>query len=138
MIKVMLDEGARLPEKAYSTDGGFDLKSREMKIIPAGGSAVFDTGVHMQIPFGYAGLIVSKSGLNVKHNITSTGLVDCGYTGSIQVKLYNHGKTDYLVHEGDKISQIVLKAISSEHECVEVNSFDVTERGVGGFGSTGR
>ena len=138
MIRVMLDDGAYIPQKAYSTDGGFDLRSPVSGIVPARGSVVIDTGIHMEIPFGYTGLIVSKSGLNVKHNILSTGLVDVGYTGSIRVKLYNHGDEDYVINAGDKITQIVLKKISDEHECVIVDSFEDTERGDGGFGSTGR
>lgn len=66
-------------------------------MIPANGSAVIDTGVHIDIPKGYVGFLKSKSGLNVKHDLTSEGVIDAGYTGSICVKLYNHGKTDYKV-----------------------------------------
>ena len=138
MIKVMLDDGAYIPQKAYSTDGGFDLRSPVSDIVPARGSVEIDTGIHMEIPFGYTGLLVSKSGLNIKHNILSTGLVDVGYTGSIRVKLYNHGDEDYVINAGDKITQIVLNKISDEHECIVVDSFEDTERGDGGFGSTGR
>ena len=102
-----------------------------------GESAVIDTGVHMAIPHGYAGLLVSKSGLNVKHGILSTGLVDAGYTGSIRVKLYNHGHEAYTVSEGDKISQIViLPAMLCGFRQVE--SLEETERADGGFGSTGK
>ena len=135
-MKVMLDNG-RMPTRAHSTDAGLDLYAKEGQIVPANGSAKFDTGVHIQLPPCTAGLLVSKSGLNTKHGITSTGLIDEGYTGSIQVKLYNHSDTDYYVEAGDKISQLViLPIVRAELELVE--SLEETERGVGGFGSTGR
>lgn len=109
MIKVKLDGGAIMPTRAHRTDAGLDVYAREGATVPAGGSAIFDTGVHIEIPEGYAGFLKSKSGLNVKHNITSDGVVDCGYTGSIMAKLYNHGKEDYYVHAGDKITQRIRK-----------------------------
>jgi len=137
MIKVSLDDGAYLPKQAHDTDAGYDLRSRIEAVVPKGGSAIFDTGVRMEIPKGYCGLLVSKSGLNVNHGITSTGLIDQGYTGSICVKIYNHSDKAYAVHRGDKISQLVL--IPVLHEPVEiVDSLGETERGSGGFGSTGR
>lgn len=137
MIKVVLDSGAIMPTRAYRTDAGLDLYAREGTTIPAGGSACFDTGVHIEIPEGYAGFLKSKSGLNVKHNLTSEGVVDCGYTGSIMVKLYNHGEKDYYVHSGDKITQLVILPVWLG-ELERVDSLEDTERGDGGFGSTGR
>ena len=94
-MKIMLDEGAIRPTRAHQTDAGLDLYARDGKMVPAHGSAIFDTGVHVQLPPFTAGFLKSKSGLNVKHNITSDGLIDEGYTGSIVVKLYNHGDDDY-------------------------------------------
>lgn len=136
-MKIMLDPGAHIPTRAHSTDAGIDLYAKEGQIVLAKESAEFDTGVHIQLPPGTAGLLVSKSGLNVKHDITSTGLIDEDYTGSIKVKLYNHGGYDYRVKAGDKISQLViLPVIKPELEVVE--SMEKTERGDGGFGSTGR
>ena len=106
-------------------------------MIPANGSAVIDTGVHIDIPKGYVGFLKSKSGLNVKHDLTSEGVIDAGYTGSICVKLYNHGKTDYKVHSGDKISQIVFIKVEpfDFYPCSELPE---RERGNAGFGSTGK
>lgn len=139
MVEVVLDPGALMPNRAHDPDGGADLfcpDGMELVIEP-GKSVEIDTGVHMAIPVGYAGLLVSKSGLNVKHGILSTGLVDAGYTGSIRVKLYNHGHEAYTVREGDKISQIViLPVLLCGFEQVE--SLEETERGDGGFGSTGK
>ena len=136
-MKIKLDPGARIPTRAHDTDAGYDLYAREDMTIPFGGSAVFDTGVHMAIPKGMAGLIVSKSGLNTVFNLTSTGLIDSGYTGSIKVKLYNHGSTPYKVCAGDKISQIVIIPIFTPLLEI-VGEFEQTERGNNGFGSSGR
>ena len=90
-MKFTLDEGAFPPVKAHASDAGIDIRARESKRIPARGSAVFHTGVHVELPPGTAGLLVSKSGLNVNSDITSTGLIDEQYRGEIVVKLENGG-----------------------------------------------
>lgn len=136
-MKVTLDLGAYMPERAHETDAGYDLRSRDKVIVRAGSGTVFDTGVHIALPKDTAGLLMSKSGLNVKNGITSTGLIDEGYTGSVKVKLYNHSNYDYQVKPGDKITQLVIIRIAKEGlELVE--SLEDTERGDSGFGSTGR
>lgn len=136
-MKVVLDEGAKLPTKAHETDAGWDLYSREWHWVYAGKSEIIDTGVHIEIPKGYVGFLKSKSGLNVKHDITSDGVIDCGYTGSIVVKLYNHGKEDYAIDEGDKISQLVILPINTDTLEI-VDSLEETDRGNKGFGSSGK
>lgn len=136
-IKIKLDEGAKMPTRAHSTDAGLDIYSREDKVVPARGSAVFNTGVHVELPPSTMGEIRSKSGLNVKHNITSTGTIDVGYVGSIVVKLYNHGDNDYIVRAGDKISQLVVTPIIIP-TLKFVDELEDTERGDKGFGSSGR
>lgn len=139
IVKVKLEPGSFLPTRAHNTDAGWDLYAKEDFIVPAGGNAVQDTGVHMQIPEGYAGLLVSKSGLNVKHSLTSTGLIDATYSGSIVVKLYNHDKgKDYQFHAGEKISQITVLRLADIEGLEVVAELDESERGSGGFGSTGR
>lgn len=136
-MKVKLDPGAIAPTRAHETDAGLDLYSRDGCIVEAKGDAIFHTGVHAQIPHGCAGLLVSKSGLNVKFGNTSTGLIDEGYSGEITVKLYNHSGQDYEVKAGDKISQLVI--IPVKYEPVEiVDEIGGGERGDAGFGSTGR
>lgn len=141
-MKIMLDKGARMPTRAHPWDAGLDLYAPEDAgtycIGPCGGSVTIDTGVHMQIPEGYAGFIKAKSGLNVKHGLTCTGVIDAHYTGSIAVKLYNHHPClRYDVRPGDKIAQLViLKCELPELEIVD--SLEETDRGDGGFGSTGR
>lgn len=135
-MKIKLDNDARVL-RAFPTDAGLDLCARETKVVKARDNAIFDTGVHIAIPQGYAGFIKSKSGLNVKHDITSDGVIDYGYTGSIKVKLYNNGTTDYEVKKGDKISQLVILPILIP-ELEFVDELDEGERGDNGFGSTGR
>lgn len=137
MIKIKLENGAYAPERAHPTDAGLDLKARETKVVPARGSSKFDTGVHIELPHGTTGFLKSKSGLNVKHGITSEGVIDVGYTGSIVVKLYNHSDKDYTVNAGDKISQLVILPIYTPRLEL-VTELDETDRGDGGFGSTGR
>ena len=136
-MEVMLDNGAHMPSRGYSTDAGLDLRTPKAVTVPAYGSVTVDTGVHVALPQGCAGLLVSKSGLNVRHSITSTGLIDEGYTGSIVVKLYNHGGGDYQLAAGDKITQLVVFPVVRE-SLEQVSAFNATERGDDGFGSTGR
>ena len=83
------------------------------------------------------GFLKSKSGLNVKHSIQSEGVIDCGYTGSIVVKLYNNSDNDYTVNAGDKITQLVLLPIPTI-KLTTVHTLDESERGTEGFGSSGR
>ena len=135
-LKVKLDPGAQMPTRAHDTDAGLDLYAMYKRVIPAQGSMCFDTGVHVEIPAGYVGMIKSKSGLNVAFNLTSEGVIDCGYTGSIMVKLYNHGNRCVEIERGQKISQLVLLPIITP-ELEEVDDLEATERGNGGFGSTG-
>ena len=136
-MKITLDKGAKIPTRAHSTDAGLDLYARDTQIIPAKESAVFDTGVHVELPEGTAGFLKSKSGLNTRHGITSEGVIDVGYTGSIVAKLYNHSGTDYKVNAGDKITQLVIVPIlTPELELVE--ALEETQRGNNGFGSTGK
>ena len=136
-MKIKLDENAKIPTKAYQTDAGFDIYSRDTKIVPACGSALFDTGVHIQLPENTVGMLKSKSGLNVKHGITSEGVIDVGYTGSIVVKLYNMTNKDYIVREGDKISQLCIMPIVNV-SIEEVQELEKTDRGNNGFGSSGK
>jgi dUTP pyrophosphatase len=136
-MEVMLDNGAYMPSRGYRTDAGFDLRTPKAVTVPAYGSAIVDTGVHVALPCGCAGLLVSKSGLNVKHDITSTGLIDEEYTGSIVVKLYNNGGGDHVFEAGDRITQLVVIPVIRE-SLEQVSSFHPTERGDNGFGSTGR
>lgn len=136
-MEIILDNGAYMPSRGHKTDAGLDLRTPKAVTVPAYESVAVDTGVHVALPHGCAGLLVSKSGLNVKHGITSTGLIDEGYTGSIVVKLYNNKGEDYAFEAGDKISQLVVIPVVCE-PLEQVAAFNATERGDNGFGSTGR
>ena len=136
-MNIMLDGTALMPTRGHATDAGLDLLSPVDTVIPAHGAVTIDTGVHIELPAHTAGFLKSKSGLNVKYGITSEGVIDVGYTGSIAVKLYNHSGMDYAVRRGDKIGQLVVVKIDTP-ELVLVDKLADTERGNGGFGSTGR
>lgn len=136
-LKVMIDEGAYMPERAHKQDAGMDLRTPVLTVVPTKGSVIIDTGVHVQIPDGYVGMIKSKSGLNVKSDLVGEGVIDAGYTGSIVVKLYNHGEEKRVIEKGDKITQLVILPIVTP-DLIRVDSLEETERGNGGFGSTGR
>lgn len=135
-MRIKLDEGAKMPTRAHSTDAGLDLYAMETKVIPPRGSACFDTGVHIELPNGTVGMLKSKSGLNVKYGITSEGVIDVGYTGSIMAKLYNNTDKVYVVSKGDKITQLVIMPILTP-DIEVVDGLDATERGDNGFGSSG-
>lgn len=135
-MKIKLDDGAKVT-RAHDTDAGLDLCARESQIVPARESAVFDTGVHIELTPGTVGMLKSKSGLNVMHGITSEGVIDVGYTGSIKVKLYNHSGYDYKVEAGDKITQLVIMPIIIP-ELEFVDELEDTDRGNNGFGSSGK
>lgn len=136
-MKVVLDKGAYMPERAHELDAGYDLRSPDGGIVPAHGNVTIDTGVHIAITPGVAGFIKSRSGLNTKHNITTDGVADSGYTGSVRVKLYNHGNSPYFFAKGDKIAQIVFLPIFTP-DLEVVDELEETERGSNGFGSTGK
>lgn len=136
IVTVSLDDGAFMPERAHKTDAGLDLRTPEAFTLFSWSSATIDTGVHVQLPPNTCGLMVSKSGLNVNEGITSTGLIDEGYSGSIMVRLYNHDERPRKFEVGDKISQLViLPCIYAEAVDGDVIGGD---RGSEGFGSTGR
>jgi dUTP pyrophosphatase len=145
-FKIKLDENAFPLSKAYFTDAGYDIKTPISFEIKPKSTFIVNTGVHVQIPHEYAGLIVSKSGLNINHDITSTGLIDEGYIGPIIVKLYNNGNNTYYFNRGDKITQLLLvktsyfniEIVDSLDENLNSNSNNKIQRGYNGFGSSGK
>ena len=136
-MKIKLDEGAYMPVRAHATDAGLDLFSPVRQVIQANDWGSIDTGVHVEIPNGYVGMITSKSGLMASKGITSRGTIDCGYTGSIKAVLFNHSNEYFVVEKGQKITQLVLMPIITP-ELELVDSLEETDRGANGFGSTGR
>ena len=137
-INTVIEPGAFAPSRAHKNDAAIDLCSKHDGIVKPHSYAYFDTGVHIKIPNGNCGLIVSRSGLNKNYGITSTGLIDPGYTGSIGVVLHNDGDDPFEVHAGDRISQLVfLECKMFGLELASMDSTDESDRGSDGWGSTG-
>ena len=135
-MKIVLDDFALEPVRGHNTDAGLDLRTPISFWLHPGENKKIDTGVHVEIPEGCVGLITSKSKL-MEEGITSRGTIDCGYTGSIKAVLYNSGREGRKFQCGEKITQLViLPCIIPELEYVD--QLEETERGDGGFGSTGR
>lgn len=136
-MRVKLDEGAFLPERAHATDAGADIRTPKGFVLSAHSSATIHTGVHIQLPDGMVGILKSKSGLNVNHDVIGEGVIDQGYDGEIVVKLYNLGHKPHCFQAGDKIIQLlVVPVLYCRFE--QVSEIDGGERGSEGFGSTGR
>ena len=138
-VKVVLDEGARLPEYKHPGDAGADLRANEDKIIPANSRGIVDTGVHIQPPEGWYTRVVPRSGLALKKGITvlnTPGTIDEQYRDSIKVILLNTSDSDFTVSRGDRIAQLVLEKLNLM-EFDKVLMLDSSERGNGGIGSTG-
>lgn len=134
-LKVMLDPGEIVPTRAHPKDAGLDLHATKGGLILPKCRKRFGTGTHAAIPEGFVGLLTSKSGLMQK-GITSRGTIDSGYTGEIRAVLFNHSWKFVKILPYQKITQLViLPIITPDLELVE--SLDETERGNGGFGSTG-
>lgn len=136
-MKIKLDTGAIAPTRAHEKDAGLDLYAKEGQVVPAHGSAIFDTGVHVQLPPFTVGDVDPKSGLSFNHDILTHGTIDEEYTGTVQVKLWNLGSEDYQIKRGDKIAQLVIKEIQRPPLQI-VPEIEDTDRGNNGFGSTGR
>lgn len=136
-MKVKLDEGAFMPERAHEWDAGADLRTPHDIYVAGEGYTVVNTGIHVEIPSGYVGMVKSKSGLMCKHGIVTDGTVDAGYTGSIRVCLYNRDVTSMSFKRGDKIAQLVIMPIITP-EFEQVDEIEGSDSVAGGFGSTGR
>jgi dUTP pyrophosphatase len=139
---VRLDPELPLPGYARAGDAGADLVARvEVTLAANGGRAMVPTGVALAIPEGYAGFVQPRSGLALRHGVTclnTPGLIDSGYRDELAVLLVNTDPlTPYEVHRGDRIAQLVIQRVE-EAVFVEVEALTESERGLGGFGSTGR
>ena len=135
-IRVALDDGAKLPVRAHSTDAGADLCCIGGFTVQPHDSILVDTGVHVELPPHTVGMLKSKSGLNCLQAIRTTGVIDEGYTGSIKVRVYNDGDYPKTFNAGDKVTQLVIvPAIYPTYE--EADSIEGGDRGDAGFGSTG-
>lgn len=137
IVKVQLDDGAYMPDRAHATDAGADLFTPVGFTLSGRTSHTIDTGVHIELPHGHVALLKSKSGLNVKHSIISEGVVDEGYTGSIRVRLHNLSDEAHRFERGDKITQLLVMPVEYVG-FTEVDAVEGGDRADNGFGSTGR
>lgn len=135
-----LDERARLPTRAHPGDAGLDLYALDGAALDPGERAAVGTGIAVEIPLGYAGLVLPRSGLAARHGISvvnAPGLIDAGYRGELRVLLLN---TDphhrFELSAGDRIAQLVVVAVAPAVP-LEVEALEESDRGAGGFGSSG-
>lgn len=138
-VEIQLAEGVALPEYKTSGSSGMDICANESIIVPSFSSVAVSTGIKVAIPDFYELQIRPRSGLAIKSNITvlnTPGTIDSDYRGEIKVILYNAGPHDYLVNKGDRIAQAVLQYVPKV-EWFKSEELDETDRGEGGFGSTG-
>ncbi len=137
----MLEEDLPAPRYQHEGDAGLDLPSRVDFVLEPGERAMIPTGVSVAIPPGYAGFVMIRSGLAARHGIAcvnSPGLIDAGYRGELRIIMLNTDKREpFHIHRGDRIAQLVIQKVV-EATVVEVKELDLTSRGEGGFGSTGR
>ncbi len=133
-----LEETAKLPAYASEGDAGMDLFALEPVAVGVGERVQIRTGVAMEIPLGYVGLIWDKSGLSHRHGLkTLGGVVDAGYRGEIMVGVINLGKEPIEFDAGHKVAQMLIQKVELT-KIVETDTLTDTERGEGGFGSTGK
>ena len=144
MIKIkfkLLNKTMPVPAYAHKGDAGLDLLSAESCIIKPYERKLVHTGIMLEIPKGYAGFVQPRSGLAIKHGIgivNSPGLIDSGYRGEICIIMINLDReNDFVINKYDNICQIVFKKIE-EAELISAEELDESERGAGGFGSTGK
>ncbi|HYB28476.1 MAG TPA: dUTP diphosphatase [Solirubrobacteraceae bacterium] len=135
-----LDARALLPTRAYRGDAGLDLYALEEHVLGPGGRASVGTGISVEIPEDQAGLVLPRSGLAARHGIAlvnAPGLIDSGYRGEIRVLLLNTDRSEpFTVAAGDRIAQLVLVRVEAP-AVEEVDELALTDRGAGGFGSSG-
>jgi dUTP pyrophosphatase len=134
------DPRAIVPTRAYAHDAGLDLYALESVALAPGARSSVRTGVAVEIPAGHAGLVLPRSGLAARHGlalVNAPGLIDAGYRGELQVLLLNTDRTEpCALAAGDRIAQLVLVEVSTP-AVIEVEELSDSERGLGGFGSSG-
>ena len=130
--------GRSIPQYAHAGDAGADLKASESTLIPARDRALIATGMRLEIPEGYVGLIWPRSGLAVKKAIDSgAGVIDSHYRGEIKILLFNHSDLDFQIQPGDRIAQILIQKVE-QVQFLPAEKLTETTRNKEGFGSTGK
>lgn len=134
-----VQENATIPQRATSGSAGYDLSACEEAIVPARGYKMINTGIATQFPADHYARVAPRSGLTLKKGLlVGAGVIDSDYTGEIRVILFNHTDTTYTVEVGDRIAQLIFECIiTPEVQVVSYDELKQTERGAGGFGSTG-
>ena len=138
----LLSETAKLPSRAHADDAAFDLYADEALELAPGARAAVATGVALALPDGTAGLVLPRSGLAARHGITvlnAPGLIDPGYRGEVMVLLHNTDRDQaFAIEQGDRIAQLLIVRGEPAELALVSGELDVTLRGAGGLGSTGR
>jgi dUTP pyrophosphatase len=135
----LINKDALLPFQANSGDAGLDLFAAEEKLIKSGEAELISTGIKLELPQGTEAQVRPRSGLALKHSVTilnSPGTIDEGYRGEIKVILINHGKEDFKIEKQMRIAQMVIAPVARVN-ITQVEELSDSERGVGGFGSSG-
>ena len=141
VVKTKLDKGSILPKQTTALSAGSDISARLSKpfTLKPGDFALIPTGLKIALPPGYEAQVRPRSGLAAKYGVTvlnSPGTIDADYRGEVKVILINHGKEDFVINDKDRIAQFVIAPVVTA-KFIEVEELDATERGEGGFGSTG-
>ena len=141
MIKFKMASGCSdlAPAKAHPDDAAYDLKARTDIELAVGKSTLVPTGLFLELPVGFEAQVRPRSGLALKHNLSLTnspGTIDAGYRGEVGVIMFNPGPAVFQVRRGDRIAQMVIAELAAE-ELVPAEELSETQRGAGGFGSTG-
>lgn len=140
VLRVRPEPGTAVPVRAHADDAGLDLTSSVDIEIPPGERATVDTGIAVALPAGTVGLVCPRSGLAAKHGVTvlnGPGVVDAGYRGPVKVTLLNtDARETFRIARGDRIAQLVISTVLAP-AVQQVEQLEDTERGQGGFGSSG-
>lgn len=132
-----LHPDAKIPTYAHPGDAGLDLFATERTVVRKGEVTKVSTGIALEIPAGYVGLMWDKSSLSTQHQLASLGgVIDCGYRGEMIAVIYNAGNKDYVFEKHQKVAQLLIQRIEQAY-FEEVHELSNTSRGTGGFGSTG-
>jgi dUTP pyrophosphatase len=133
-----IDPGAKLPQRAHPHDAGIDIFSLDRTVVSPGKRVAIRTGISIEIPEGYAGLVWDKSGIAIKEGLTTIGgVIDATYRGELLIGMVNIGTTEYVFEKGHKVAQLLIQKIELV-DIREVDDLSDTVRGEKGFGSTGK
>ena len=133
-----LSDTATIPTRGSEVAAGWDLYASQELVVPARGKAIITTDIAIAVPVGFYGRVAPRSGIAwKKHTDIGAGVIDADYRGPVGVVMFNHSDEDLQIEVGDRVAQLVIEQISMA-PLTEVDSLDDTERGEGGYGSTGR